>query len=476
MGNRIAVAILFLLLSAAPAFAQGENCAQCHDDVAAPYQQGPHSEMDCSRCHENSEAHAASPAEAPGVSVVAENCGECHELQYNSYVTGEDADQTPQKQEKFPLLRRLLAGHPFAEDYREPRSHINMLTDFVETSRPRSALCMFCKSSDVYWQWQDTISYESNTGELLDQGIIVNPITCVQCHNPHTTELRMVQPALTEALERMPDDHPGQEDPLQTQVCGQCHVNYNFNPAAQSVEFPFVKVAEMPDYIASTDIWRETGTGGWEHPDAGSMLYKVQHPETELYWDSIHHNLGVSCADCHMPQITENGQTFTQHWLTSPLNHLEPSCLGCHNESVEELEARVREVQETAYSLNQTVMSTMDGALDSLAAAGEAAGVNEDTLAEARENYFQAHLFWEWFAAENSVGFHNSAEAQETLERALAYAEDARDLAVAAQDGRAPNGAPPADDVPAEDRFPVLPFLVGLAIVAGAIIYFIKRR
>jgi nitrite reductase (cytochrome c-552) len=471
--KKLMLVVIALTLFASVSFAQ-ENCTQCHSDVVEPYLEGPHGVMGCIRCHENGEEHATNPQTAPGVRVEANNCGECHQLQYNSYVTGEDEDQTTQKQDEFPLLRRLLAGHPFAEDYREPRSHINMISDFVNTSRPRSALCMYCKSSDVYWQWGDTITYESNAGELLDQKIINNPITCVQCHNPHVPGLRVVQPALNDAIERMPGNHPGKEDPLTSRVCGQCHVNYNFNPAAKGIEFPFVKVAEMLNYVESTDIWRETKTGGWEHPDAGTMLYKVQHPETELYWDSVHHKQGVTCSDCHMPKIqADSGETYTQHWLSSPLNYPEEACGQCHSQSGEELVENVKTLQQSTHNLMENVMTTMASALDNLSTARDAANVNEALLTEARESYFNAHLFWEWIAAENSMGFHNFAEAGESLERALGYAENARDQAAEASGNAQPA---PVEETPDARTFPWVPLLLGLAVVIGAITYFIRKR
>ncbi|MDW7649891.1 MAG: ammonia-forming cytochrome c nitrite reductase subunit c552 [Bacillota bacterium] len=474
MTRKVILTAFLLLLMTASVHAQSENCTACHSDMVSQYLAGPHAGIDCIRCHQNGEEHTANPQAAPGVEVQADNCGECHQLQFESYMEGEGTDQTRQKQEEFPLLRRLLAGHPFAEDYREPRSHINMLTDFVQTSRPRSALCMYCKSSDVYWQWNDTINYESNAGELLDNNVIANPITCVQCHNPHVPELRVVQPALNEAIERMPQEHPGRDDPMGSRVCSQCHVNYNFNPAARGIEFPFVKVAQMPDYINSTEIWRETGTGGWEHPEAGIMLYKVQHPETELYWDSLHHKLGVSCADCHMPKRTaENGETYTQHWLTSPLNHIEEGCLNCHSQPPEELRENVKNIQQDIYSRMQDAMSVMDVTLDNLATAAETPNVDEDSLSLARQNYFMAHLYWEWIAAENSAGFHNPTEARSSLEQAVSFATDAREQSAEAI-GAKPS--PPAEEVPPARSFPWVPVLLGLSVVAGILAYFIKYR
>ncbi|MBS4008187.1 MAG: ammonia-forming cytochrome c nitrite reductase subunit c552 [Clostridium sp.] len=470
MGKKILLTLLLILLLSSAAMAQSETCRQCHEAVVTPYLAGPHAQMDCARCHENSQPHAANPTTRPGVRVEAATCRECHQLQYESYFSEEGTDRTPQKQERFPLLRRLLAGHPFAEDYREPRSHINMLTSFVETARPRSATCMFCKSSDVYWQWNQNINYESNTGELLDQGVIRNPITCVQCHSPHVGGLRFVQPALREAIERMPAEHPGKDDPLQSRVCAQCHVNYNFNPQARGIEFPFVKVAQMPDYIQGMNVWRETKTGGWEHPEVGTMLYKVQHPETELYWGSVHHQLGVSCADCHMPKRTAaNGQLYTNHWLTGPLNFPEEACGRCHQQTGEELTNRVRAIQDDVYGLKQTVMTTMDAALDNFAAAQDAANVNEELLEEARQSYFMAHLYWEWIASENSVGFHNPAEAIKALETANRFATEARDQAAQAAGVARPAPAPAR-------RVPWIPLLLGLAVVGGAAAYFISRK
>lgn len=42
-------------------------------------------------------------------------------------------------------------------------------------------------------------------------------------------------------------------------------------------------------------------------------------------------------------------------------------------------------------------------------------GVNEDILAQARNFHDTAHTLWEWWAAENSYGFHNPEAARESL-------------------------------------------------------------
>lgn len=42
-------------------------------------------------------------------------------------------------------------------------------------------------------------------------------------------------------------------------------------------------------------------------------------------------------------------------------------------------------------------------------------GVREEVLSEARRIHHQAHVYWEWWTAENSDGFHNPEMARESL-------------------------------------------------------------
>jgi hypothetical protein len=43
------------------------------------------------------------------------------------------------------------------------------------------------------------------------------------------------------------------------------------------------------------------------------------------------------------------------------------------------------------------------------------AGVSDDILKKAYDNQYDANLYWEWWTAENSDGFHNPADARESL-------------------------------------------------------------
>jgi len=52
------------------------------------------------------------------------------------------------------------------------------------------------------------------------------------------------------------------------------------------------------------------------------------------------------------------------------------------------------------------------------------AGAADDALRRAREAHDQAHIYWEWWTAENSDGFHNPAMARESLARSITVSQD----------------------------------------------------
>jgi nitrite reductase (cytochrome c-552) len=89
-------------------------------------------------------------------------------------------------------------------------------------------------------------------------------------------------------------------------------------------------------------------------------MLKAQHPGYETYMTGIHAQRGVSCADCHMPYISEGGQKFTNHKMTSPLQNISSSCQVCHREETEELVRSVYRnqdrVMETRNILEQLIV------------------------------------------------------------------------------------------------------------------------
>lgn len=56
--------------------------------------------------------------------------------------------------------------------------------------------------------------------------------------------------------------------------------------------------------------------------------------------------------------------------------------------------------------------------------AAKKAGVSKETLDKALEMQYDATLYWEWWTAENSDGFHNPDLARESLSRSLTTSKD----------------------------------------------------
>jgi formate-dependent nitrite reductase cytochrome c552 subunit len=58
-------------------------------------------------------------------------------------------------------------------------------------------------------------------------------------------------------------------------------------------------------------------------------------------------------------------------------------------------------------------------------AVAKRAGVDEATLAKAREKHEEAHVLWEWWTAENSDGFHNPDLARDSLTASISASKEA---------------------------------------------------
>ena len=154
-------------------------------------------------------------------------------------------------------------------------------------------------------------------------------------------------------------------------------------------------------------------------------MLKAQHPDFELWSGGVHGKSGVSCADCHMPYMRDNGQKYTSHWMTSPMKHAEASCLTCHKQDAKWMLERVKTIQNNVWQLQRTAGQTIARAHEAIAKADKASKVNKPELDKARELVRNAQWFWDFIAAENSMGFHNPDQALNTLGRAIDMAHQA---------------------------------------------------
>lgn len=262
--------------------------------------------------------------------------------------------------EEDPKLVVLWAGYPFSRDYNQPRGHYNAVADIRNTLRtgspktkddgPMPGTCWTCKSPDVPRMMQKDGVGNFYKATWASYGAeIVNPIGCADCHDPKTQDLTITRPALKEAFTRMGKDiSKATHQEKRSLVCAQCHVEYYFKGPEKYLTFPWdqgMGVEEMEKYYDNANF------SDWTHSLSRTPMLKAQHPDYETWRYGIHAKRGVSCADCHMPYVTEGGIKYTDHHIQSPLNNINRSCQVCHRESEEELKKNVYDNQDKVYEL-----------------------------------------------------------------------------------------------------------------------------
>ena len=363
-----------------------------------------------------------------------------------------EGEMPPEKADRDPWLKRVFAGYLFAVDYRDRRGHAYMLNDQEVTKRnvpgqgKQSGNCLHCHASIIplykklgkeaapqaseaeqvqaglvkvgeldYWD-----AYKQ-LGELAGQGGKPHPVSCVDCHDPQSMELRVTRPGFMAGIQKLAasqadvphlpsidrwrkTDRKKPYDPnldstrqeKRAYVCGQCHVEY-FCGKGQTIFFPWaegLKVEQM-EHLYDNTMVKGQRFKDWTHAETGFEVLKAQHPEFEVWSQGIHARSGVTCADCHMPYKREGAQKFSDHWVRSPLLQPNRACASCHPYNDDELKARVHAIQDRHFAL--------------LTRAGQASVAMIDAIVAVRKPYDDR-------ARETAA-----AKAKETLEKQEAF-------------------------------------------------------
>src|SRR6478736_288159 len=179
-----------------------------------------------------------------------------------------------------PWLKRMFLGYAFSIDFRDRRGHAYMLEDQEHTkrlSKPQTGSCLHCHASvmPLYRELGKgdaakglaesyKYSYQELNQKLRDSGH-AHPVTCADCHDPKTMQLRVTRPGFIEGIQLLaasdaPVPHlPSIErwraaskkapyDPnaeasrpeMRSYVCGQCHVEY-YCSSQMKLTFPWGK-------------------------------------------------------------------------------------------------------------------------------------------------------------------------------------------------------------------------------------------
>jgi nitrite reductase (cytochrome c-552) len=414
--------------------------------------------------------------------------------EYDAYKQTVDATRTKfggseampeQKAKAFPWLTRMFAGYAFAIDYRDRRGHAYMLSDQEMTKRvtdrPQPGACLHCHASviptyrrlgdgDVMKGFEATckMPYADAHAEVVKTGSSnpvaggtelkfqhaegAHPVSCVDCHNPKSMELRVTRPgfirgiaALANSKEPTPHiqsierwragnraqpydpnaDSTRQE--MRSFVCGQCHVEYYCGPKV-TLFFPWnngLKAEQIEEYYDNFKFPDGHRFFDWKHAETGAEVLKAQHPEFEMWSQGIHARSGVACADCHMPYKREGAMKISDHWVRSPMLNISRACQVCHPFPESEIQARVDTIQHRTHELMQRSGNAIIDMLDAIKAA-KASGANDQQLAPALELQRKAQWRQDFIAAENSMGFHSPQEAARILAESIDYARQAQ--------------------------------------------------
>ena len=375
--------------------------------------------------------------------------GRHYPLEYKSYLRNKEMAASPtgfggsekvQKSIKEPEILVNFKGMPFSIDYTEDRGHPYALEDLRDTKRvdkTTAGACMTCKTAQLADLFKEK-GWDYAKMPLLDLlPQLKHPIVCANCHDPKTMNLRVINPAFIEAMEKRGIDvKKAPREEMRSYVCGQCHAEYYFVPAGKKVVFPWVRglhPEKMYEYYSSIPNGFEMD---WKHPDSETKMLKAQHPDFEMWSGGVHAGSGVSCADCHMPYMKVDGQKYTSHWVTSPMKHGKEACRTCHTQSDQWLLDRVKSIQNSVWEMQHTAGQTVARAHQAVGKASKSARADRAQLDKARELIRKAQWYWDYVAAENSMGFHNPVLALNTLGRSVDLAHQAIAAAERAAGGR----------------------------------------
>ena len=343
------------------------------------------------------------------------------------------------KLEVDPRLVTLFADYGFSKDYNEERGHGNSLTDVRATARVNETTpgtCYSCKSANnpSLWDQMGMADYDKTLfmelGSQIDQAI-----GCANCHEAKTMRLVVTNPALEEALAAQGKDWTEfTRQEMRTVVCANCHVEYYFQGEGKYLTLPWTNgtsIEAIASYYAEA-AGNGTFAKDWEHALSGSAMIKMQHPEYEFFTaDSTHYNAGVACADCHMPYTRDSAAKYSTHDVQSPLLNAETACGICHTD-VGYVTTRVKIIQDQVASTMSDTEDAIIDAINAIAAAGALPDVDETLLVEAWSLHRESQIYWDFIAAENSMGFHNPEEALRILANATNLARLAQLKAVEA--------------------------------------------
>lgn len=340
------------------------------------------------------------------------------------------------KLEEDPRLKLMWAGYAFARDFREERGHAYMLSDQLYTGRhavSQPGTCINCHAS-TYRAMMELGGGDLHAGFLKLNSLpykeaakhVTHPVTCLDCHDPKTMQLRVTRPAFMDGIRAL-KTHQGLKNydvnrdashqQMRTFVCAQCHVEYYFKGKEKTLTYPWSKGIRGDEILS---YYEEVGFKDWVHAETQTPALKAQHPEFELWSQGIHARSGVSCADCHMPYQRMGAMKISDHHVQSPVLQLNRACQTCHSIPEQDLRDRVELIQKNHVEMRDRTMDALVDLIQDLKAGGQDLSKAE-AVKNAQKFHRKAQFLLDFVEAENSTGFHAPQEAARILNLSMDY-------------------------------------------------------
>ena len=338
--------------------------------------------------------------------------------------------------EMCPEIVIIWDGYAFSREYNTPRGHRHCIEDLRKILRTGSpgvdgqtdmqpGTCWTCKGPDVPRLMREkgtNAFYAAKWSDWGDQ--MMNSVGCSDCHDARTMELRPARPALYEAWARVGKDvRKASHQEMRSLVCAQCHTEYYFEKEnGNYLHFPQEKGLTCE---AAEQYYDSIGFYDYIHPLSKTKILKAQHPGYEMSLQGIHAQRGVSCADCHMPYISEGGVKYTDHHIMSPLAHIDRTCQTCHRQDAETLRQNVYERQKKVYNFAVRVNKELAYAHIEAKFAWDK-GATEAEMKPVLDDIRKSQWRWDYSLASHGAAFHAPQEVMRLLAAAMEYAKDAR--------------------------------------------------
>ena len=404
-----------------------------------------------------------------------------------------------------PWLKRMFLGYAFSIDYRDRRGHAYMLTDQEQTQRltkPQTGSCLHCHASvmPLYRELGDGDAHQGLRGELqvLVQGpeqeaarhrVTRIPVTCVDCHDPKTMQLRVTRPGFIQGIQALATSDAAAPHLPSIERWRASERKQAVRPQHATPRAPRCVPSSAASATSSTTarrrcrspsrgaracvradqetFWNETKFANGErffdykHAETGAPILKAQHP-------------GVRAVEPGRARAQRRGLRRLPHALRARRRHQGLRSLGAqpaaeHQPRLPDLPQAVRRARSRPASSRSrpatpsccsAAASPIVALIDAITAAKKE-GATPEQLQPALELQRQAQWRLDFIAAENSMGFHAPQEAAMVLGEALDYARQGELAAarrgvppvkLAAAPAAAASAAPAAPAAPAGRR------------------------